>query len=228
MKKYIQKCEIYSMMFNDILFVATLLLKNKLPFDCYIDIGVDRPEYLTFAAHMFKKVIALEPSEKYDYINNYIKKYKDLNITVYNIAASDKNYTGNFYQNTSRSEYSTSDLERVYSLEYKKLFFHEDWKIKKTKYRRIDDMGLINPGRTLSYLKSDIETDEMIAIRGAADVIKKYRPVVQLEHVHENCNMDECRSFFESIDYRFIQPWIETDNIFIIPAEIEYNEPLCN
>jgi len=216
-------------MYENTLFAASLLMQNNMKLDCYIDVGVGDPRYLTFAGHLFKKTIGFEPGDTYQKINDYIKKQFDLNITVYNMAVSDRNYTGNFYQNLRNSAYSTSDYQRVIELETnKKLFFHEDWKTKKIRYKRIDDMNLIPPNKTLSYLKSDIETDEMIVIRGAAETIKKFRPIVQLEHVYENYNMTECKDFFESIDYRFVQPWIKTDNFFIIPSEMKYNEPLCN
>jgi FkbM family methyltransferase len=70
---------------------------------------------------------------------------------------------------------------------------------------RLDD---ITNGAKIAGIKMDIENFEFFALKGAADLLKRDKPVVYLE-LWENENRDKCFEFLRTLAY---QAFIQSDN----------------
>ena len=70
---------------------------------------------------------------------------------------------------------------------------------------RLDDIA---NGEPIAGIKMDIENFEYFALKGAQNLLKKYKPVVYLE-LWENDNRDKCFEFLRSLNY---QAFIQTDD----------------
>jgi FkbM family methyltransferase len=66
---------------------------------------------------------------------------------------------------------------------------------------RLDDLDLSE--RPISFVKIDVEGHELQVLKGAADLIRKHRPVllVEIEHRHSAAPIEETFKFLEELGY---------------------------
>ncbi len=151
--------------------------------EAYLDLGAyngDTVEEFINEVKAYRKIIAVEP----DYKN--FKKLKSNtekvnNILLYNAAVAEKNGTALFSMRGGRNS-SVGE-----GTEIKTVGVDEEFSTER-----------------VSYIKMDVEGNEISAIRGAKETLKKYRPRLNIAAYHKNADIFEIPLLISSInpDYK--------------------------
>lgn len=134
-----------------------------------IDGGAHRGSYCFFLSRLCRQVYAFEPNPV---MCDYLRRVVAGNVKVFESAISDADGEATFtvpraadgqYRNTSGTLQSAAYTEDVVQFN--------------VPVRRLDDLGLENVG----FLKLDVEGHELAAVAGAAQIIRRDRPVLLVE-----------------------------------------------
>ena len=168
-----------------------------------IDIGVYRGVYSYKLSKNFKHVYSFEANPiLFKYLNIFLNKIIT-NITLYNIALSNKNNYA-FLKIPLRSKsFFKNNIEEIYQLGAASI--HKQNNIKKYHEikvitKKLDDLKIENK---IGFIKIDVEGHEKAVIEGSKKIIKKNKPVllVEIEERHTNKPIDETINFINSFGY---------------------------
>ena len=164
-----------------------------------IDCGCNYGFYTFHVASLSERnhVISIEASQKTsnEFLKN--KKLNDLNnITFFNKAVSDKNDI-NVTFNESENDWESS-------------ISHNDFKLDTSREIKTCTIDTLTKNQDLNecllFIKLDIEGNEMRAIQGGIETIKKFSPIIIIEFskfiFDKKDNLDYLKNFLTDFDYR--------------------------
>ncbi len=168
-----------------------------------IDIGAQVGLYSFFAKFLdYTNFYSFEPfPESYKLLNENLQLNNIQNVKTFNIGLSNK--VGKSYLNSciNHNGFHTlgDNLIRFNKDECKPIEINTD---------TIDNM-FFNNNLKVDYIKIDTEGWEYFILQGATNILKKYKPVLQLEWNRDNmkqCNVDEKNlySFLQSYGYNVV------------------------
>ncbi len=147
--------------------------------EVYLDLGAYNGDTVDeFIKHVkaYRKIIAVEPDLK-----NFRKLKNNTenlgNIVLFNAAVAEKNGTTFFSMKGGRNS-SVGDGVEIMSLSVDGEFFNEQ----------------------ISYIKMDVEGNEILALRGANETLKKYQPCLNIAAYHKNADIFEIPILINSIN----------------------------
>ena len=141
----------------------------------FVDVGANCGAWSSYAMNKFSLTYSFEPdNELYCYLK---KKFANKNIHVHNVALSDFNGNSNFYTpiNNGNKIKSRSSMLETANTGFEQLVSH-------VKVTKLDEYKLTNT----DCIKIDVEGNELAAIKGGKETIKRYKPVliVEIEERH--------------------------------------------
>ena len=171
-----------------------------------VDVGVYRGVYTYQLSKISKHVHAFEPNPLlFPYLNKNLKKLAE-NITLYESALSDSIVTTNLKIPKRSKTLNKKNYEEMYKLgaatiHDKNLLSNEEFTSFKIRTQKMDDI-LIN--NNIGFIKIDVEGHEENVLKGAAEIIKKNRPVllVEVEEKHTRKSVKETINFINSLGYK--------------------------
>jgi FkbM family methyltransferase len=204
--------------------ILTILNKN-INNQLFLDIGANTGSYCflsllfnNFESHAFEPV---------KHIYNKLKEHIELNkcsnkIKCYNLGISDKN-------EEKLINLSSNDQGGIHTYGTNKKFFRKHVKqFNKTELTEVKTLDSLykNTNKIISYLKIDTEGSEYFILNGSKNLIKKFRPIIQMEW--NNSNMLQCNIKYIDIinlikSYNYTPLMILGEELFIIPNE-KYND----
>jgi FkbM family methyltransferase len=133
---------------------------------CIVDVGCHIGSFLSLAAKYAPEGqhVAIEPSP----IRSPLLRKRFPNVEVFSVAAGEVNGTASFAEDTQRPAYSRLT---------KGIIAHST--IYNVDVRRLDDILLERP--RLDLIKLDIEGGELSALRGAKQIISRWKPPILFE-----------------------------------------------
>jgi FkbM family methyltransferase len=154
---------------------ATQIVKHG---DTAIDVGSN---FLFHSTHLINlvgtngKVLAFEPlAGPNEYGHEYVQQHSITNLELHNIALSNFTGTSEFYENTSSNGYSGL---RKTQFEYNSL--HTTYKELLVSVDQLDNFA--DHIHNLSFVKIDVEGNELNVLLGGEKVIDQYHPVIACE-----------------------------------------------
>jgi len=156
---------------------------------CVFDIGAHLGLHTLFYAAIADQVVAFEPAPR-----NYARLVENLglngrtNVSTWNVALSDRSAVLDFLDN-GISQTGTLLTNAQHARSFKKI---------RVRAYRLDDLDLPAP----DLMKIDCEGAELQVLRGAAETLRKHRPIVHLE-VHPRLGVSEAevQEFLHSAGY---------------------------
>ena len=187
---------------EELLFLEKVVDKNLES----VDVGVYRGVYTYQLSKISKHVHAFEPNPLlFPYLNKNLKKLAE-NITLYESALSDSIVTTNLKIPKRSKTLNKKNYEEMYKLgaatiHDKNLLSNEEFTSFKIRTQKMDDI-LIN--NNIGFIKIDVEGHEENVLKGAAEIIKKNRPVllVEVEEKHTRKSVKETINFINSLGYK--------------------------
>jgi len=198
-----------------------LNILNKNNNQLLLDIGANTGSYC-FMPLIFNnfKCHAYEPV---NHIYNKLKENIDLNncndkIEHFNIGISNKN-------ENKLINLSSNDQGGINNYGTNPKFFRPHIKkFNKTQNTVVKSLDTLyeNTFNIISYLKIDTEGYEFFVLDGAKNLIKKFRPIIQMEW--NECNMKQCDIKYTDLIglirfYKYIPLFFIGEELFIIPIE---------
>jgi FkbM family methyltransferase len=162
--------------------------------DIVLDVGANIGQTAAYYADWAKEVWSFEPlPHLYDIVVENVNQNNQANVKVFNKAVGDVHTTlkmKSVASNDGASFVTTKDSPGLVAVEAITL-----------------DSLTIPDGRRVDYIKMDIEGYEPMALLGAVNLIKKYRPIVQLEVVDGHLSRVDWDSvkvvkFMEALGYK--------------------------
>jgi FkbM family methyltransferase len=155
-------------------------------------VGANRGCYTYFSARYSSHVYALEPVPE---VASMLRRGAPSNVTVFNIAASDKNGRCMLYvpKTSSKRMTTRASLEKDAEPGFELDAFQIEAK-------RLDECELEN----VAFLKIDVEGHEHAVLRGAAGLISSCRPtiLVESEERHRAGAVKATNDFLGELGYR--------------------------
>lgn len=146
----------------------------------YVDVGANYGFYaLLMADVMNAKVYAIEPAkEAYDLLK--INCADHLQISTYNTLVGDKEEERSFYTfPTKYAEYNTTELTDFH---LDSQWIDRNQPVKTTSRSTTLDRLLLDQLSRDAIIKIDAEEDSLVIVKGAANIIQKYRPTFILRY----------------------------------------------
>ena len=151
-----------------------------------IDVGVYRGVYSYKLSKEFNQIHSFEPNPLlFPYLNKYLTKIIT-NMTLYNYALSNKNELTNLKIPHRGKSIFKNNFEEIYKLGCATI--HETNNFEKfnnyeVECKKLDD---VIKDKEISFIKIDVEGDELSVIEGANNIINKYKPtlLVEIEEKH--------------------------------------------
>lgn len=179
--------------------------------DVCIDVGANFGLYSLWCASIVGEkgeVISIEPyEENYKELESNIRLNKLSNIRVVKKAVSDKEAPIKLYYNTeelnlgmvSSYNFNNNNPTTVDAI-------------------AIDKSFLIDQIKSLKFIKIDIEGGEYLALKGMINLLKKFKPIVQIEIDDEILKKTPFRrtdifDFFKNIDYELYMPTLHNNKL---------------
>ncbi|MCE5185858.1 MAG: FkbM family methyltransferase [Planctomycetaceae bacterium] len=152
-----------------------LLQRSLTPTSTCVDVGCSRGDILEMMVKYAPRgrFLAFEPLP--DHYEELVKKFPFSNIQLYNVALSDRKGMSSFNYVISNPAYSGLK-KRPYDRPHE-----EDTQIE-VRTERLDDVLRAAMVDDLDVVKIDVEGAEYLVIKGAAQAMRMYRPVVIFEH----------------------------------------------
>jgi FkbM family methyltransferase len=155
----------------------SVLQKVLRPGMTFVDVGANMGLYSLFAAKKVTaqgRVLAIEPSSReYEILSRNIKRNHLANIRALNIAASDRQGAAELLVAPLKNAGHNTLGEFGYgtALERKE----------RVPTERLDDIVRQEGLERVDVIKMDVEGAEMLALRGAADTLRRFQPLLLLE-----------------------------------------------
>jgi FkbM family methyltransferase len=163
-----------------------------------VDIGANIGYYALLESKkvgQYGKVIAIEPSPiSFSYLEKNLKSRHQSKYETYNFACSNNDTTSCFLI-SSKSNMSKIVKETDKVLNGTKKIF--------VTTKKLDSILLKNESK-IDFLRMDIEGNELNVILGAKNIIKKFKPIIQLEmhsHILGYSNTKTLLEFFRDENY---------------------------
>jgi FkbM family methyltransferase len=156
---------------------------------CVFDIGAHLGLHTLFYSAVADRVVSFEPApQNYARLIDNIRLNGRTNISTWNIALSDQSATLDFLDG-GISQTGTLLTNAKHAQGFRKI---------QVQAHRLDDLDLPAP----DLIKIDCEGAEMQVLRGAAETLRKHRPIVHLE-VHPLLGVSEAevQEFLRSAGY---------------------------
>jgi FkbM family methyltransferase len=181
-----------------------------------VDVGACIGTYSIFYAFAFPEasVYSLEPSsESYPDLVENMKQFS--NVYPMNVAAWNKNEEVEMALTTREQKDYMHYLQNIGQIS---IYGDSDNYREKVRAIRLDDTF-----KRIDYLKVDAEGADMNVLYGAEELIKKYRPILQLEVSPDNLGlagltMSEFLNYIQAFGYGMRDVWVN-DFIFL-PIEL--------
>lgn len=156
----------------EILWIRSFLKKN----DVFLDVGANVGQYLFALQDILKheNIYAFEPNKKL--CSRLERIFEDMNI--FPIALSDKNEEAEFKIPILKGKAVPSRGTLQIEIKEDGEDLHQ---IQKVKVMRLDRWAEIEDFKKISFIKIDVEGNEMHTLHGAESVIRKFRPTVMVE-----------------------------------------------
>lgn len=157
-----------------------------------VDAGANRGVYAFLIARRAKHVYAFEPHPA---LSRYLRRAKVSNITVFDVALSDTSGEGLLRVPEVDGEATLGahvDADKAISLS--------------VRLARLDDFALADIG----FLKIDVEGHELHVLRGAAETIRRSRPIVfiEVERRYQTGSVDAVFDYLTgSLSYAYGYAW---------------------
>jgi FkbM family methyltransferase len=170
-----------------------LIAKTVKPNSVFYDVGANVGIYSLLASTLVQqgKVFAFEPLPRnLQFIREHLRLNKIRNVEVLPTAVSDENGTAHFeVEETGYMGHLTSG---------------SGISVQTATLDSLVQEGRIPPP---NYIKMDVEGAETMALRGATEIFRQYRPILFLA-THGHDVHAECLRFLESVDYdaRMLSP----------------------
>lgn len=153
--------------------------------DIFYDIGANVGYYSLLVSKICDKVISFEPlPNNLFYIKQHLKLNNIQNVTLIEAAVLDvkgfSNFSIGLRPSTSHITQSSNAI-----------------KVKTVKIDELVKEEIIAPP---TIMKIDIEGSEFLALKGASDTIKKYKPKIFLE-IHGEDLMEKCSNLLKKLGY---------------------------
>tara|TARA_Y100000739_G_C20612634_1_gene469650 strand:+ start:2483 stop:3400 length:918 start_codon:yes stop_codon:yes gene_type:complete len=179
--------------------IKKIMLKtNKTLKNCsFIDIGANIGNHSIFFSEIFEEVHSFEPNPiVYPILKANSEIYK--NIKSYNLGLGNK----------EKKEFLKINKNNLGASHVRKHFPTSNPLFKSSYDIQIDISKLdlyINALGNVSLIKLDIEGMEYLALKGASQVLCKYKPVIQFEFLTQNLLRPKVFSFLGEIGYQFYE-----------------------
>ena len=137
--------------------------------ESYLDLGAYNGdtvcEFIEYTSGNYQKIIAVEPDAK-NFKKLKLNTMETEDITLINAGISDQKGTMLFAMRGGRNS-SVGEGDEIAQ----------------------ESVDSILNGSEISYIKMDVEGQELAAINGAADTLKKYAPKLNVAAYHRNCDI---------------------------------------
>lgn len=178
---------------------------------CVFDIGAHLGLHTLFYSAVADQVVAFEPAP-----GNYARLAENValngrtNVSMWNVALSDRSAVLDFLDN-GISQTGTLLMNARHAQGFRKI---------QVQAHRLDELELPAP----DLIKIDCEGAELQVLRGAAETLRRYRPVLHLE-VHPLLGVSEAevREFLDSAGYT-IQVWQKGDEVHYLCGAAQRGE----
>lgn len=192
----------------DLLIVKEFVAEGDLVVDVGANIGV-YTKYLSEFVESRGKVISIEPIPiTYSFLLNNIEKMKLLNVESCNVAVAEKEFTSQMYIPTGVSGENY----------FRAKFINTDDNIADKNMRAIEvkfvplDILLNSLGRSISFIKIDVEGFELSVLEGARKTLENNKPSLLVEIDGDpsdiDSNADYVLKFLRAFNYK---PYIFVD-----------------
>tara|TARA_B100001250_G_scaffold338189_1_gene305206 strand:+ start:214 stop:1140 length:927 start_codon:yes stop_codon:yes gene_type:complete len=164
----------------------------------FIDIGANLGNHSVYFSDIFSEIHAFEPNP---IIFKVLNANSELNnkIKTYNVGLGDEETTELLKINESNA--GASHVRKYYQNSFPKFQTNQDdIEIRITK---LDNY--IDSFENLSYIKLDIEGMEYLALKGAEEIIKRFKPIIQFELLQQDVPRPEIINFLEKYNYSIYQ-----------------------
>ncbi|MDR1172403.1 MAG: FkbM family methyltransferase [Bacteroidales bacterium] len=172
-------------------FVKNLIRKG----DVIIDIGANLGYYSILFARWVGpsgKVLSVEPIPVYNKIfQEKAKKYKKIVLYPYALGSEEKTVE---LVSSTRGGYLRTGLSHIYNAEKDGLIDQQGFKVEA--HMKMASELFKNLDR-LDYIKCDIEGDEYTVLSDMEEIIRKYKPVIQVE-----VNDEKISPFLNGLGYQ--------------------------
>lgn len=152
------------------------------------DVGANVGFYTLLASFLVGdsgKVYAFEPvPENILYLNKHIKLNNASNVVVIEAAVSDQSGELNFKENVDSTQGSLSPEGSLV-----------------VKSVKLDDLAEKGSISIPQYIKIDVEGGEMLVLKGAKNILKRFHPTIFLA-THGNDIHEECLNFLKLLGYK--------------------------
>jgi len=161
----------------DLLVIEEFVSEGDLVIDIGANIGI-YTKYLSNFVGTTGKVISIEPIPvTHSFLNNNIEKLKLLNVETYNVAITEKKFTSQMFipSGTSGENY------------FRAKFLNAEDNIDEMNLKAIEvkcvplDMLVNSIGRSISFIKIDVEGFEMSVLNGAKKTLEYNKPSLLVE-----------------------------------------------
>jgi FkbM family methyltransferase len=185
---------------DQIVLMERLLTKDSV----FLDVGANQGEFSIAAARIARKVLAFEPVSEYRqrlFTNIRLNQFE--NVQVYPFALSDGDGSLPIYDQNG----NFSDGTRHEGLPTLFPSAARDEAREVVPVRRMDDVLREADVDRVDLIKLDIEGAEWVALRGAAETIRTYHPILILEIGRETCQAagyepEQLVDWLRSMNYR--------------------------
>ncbi len=141
-------------------------------------------EFLKFSGGEYKNIIAIEPDYKnFKKLSKTIKQHGISKITSFNLGVWNKKCSIGFSHNSGRNSFLSDSL------------------ISKIEVDTIDN--ICNNSNIISFIKYDIEGYEKEGIQGSLNIIKKFKPKLEIAGYHRNEDIFSLPILINSIDKEY-------------------------
>ncbi len=171
-----------------------------------VDVGVYRGVYTYKLAQLSKHVNCFEPNPLiFPYLNKNLKKIVK-NITLYNLALSDKRNITKLripkrFSTNQKNNYEEKYKMGFATIHHKNILGNEDFISHEVKTSMLDDLLTNNK---IGFIKIDVEGHEINVLNGSRNIIKKNKPnlLVEIEERHSQKKVESTINFINELGYK--------------------------
>jgi len=171
-----------------------------------IDVGVYRGVYSYQMSKLSTHVHSFEPNPLiYPYLEKNLKKIIN-NISLYNIALSDKSEIvdlkiPNRFEVLNKSNYEERFKLGCATIHKENSLEKNQFSLFKVKAEKLDN---VIQNKNIGFIKIDVEGHEKNVLIGAEKIIKKYKPnlLVEIEERHTNEKVEKIINFINDFGYK--------------------------